>query len=48
MTCAACGTANDPDAAFCKRCGTRLESMSIRRVVAAFAIVALALAVGRF
>jgi len=23
-TCA-CGTANDPDAAFCKRCGTRLE-----------------------
>jgi hypothetical protein len=23
--CAACGTANDPDAAFCKRCGTRLE-----------------------
>jgi hypothetical protein len=24
--CAACGTANDPDAAFCKRCGTRLEA----------------------
>jgi hypothetical protein len=24
--CGACGTANDPDAAFCKRCGTRLES----------------------
>jgi len=23
-TCAACGTANDTDAAFCKRCGTRL------------------------
>jgi len=23
--CVACGTANDPDAAFCKRCGTRLE-----------------------
>jgi ribosomal protein L40E len=23
--CAACGTANDPDASFCKRCGTRLE-----------------------
>jgi hypothetical protein len=22
--CAACGTVNDPDAAFCKRCGTRL------------------------
>ena len=24
--CAACGTANDPDAAFCKRCGKRLEA----------------------
>jgi hypothetical protein len=23
--CASCHTANDPDAAFCKRCGTRLE-----------------------
>jgi hypothetical protein len=24
--CAACGTVNDPDAAFCKRCGTRLRA----------------------
>ncbi len=24
--CTACGTANDPDAAFCKRCGTRLDA----------------------
>jgi hypothetical protein len=24
--CAACRTSNDPDAAFCKRCGTKLES----------------------
>lgn len=24
MVCPACGTANDPDAAFCKRCGGRL------------------------
>ena len=26
--CASCHTANDPDAAFCKRCGTRLEEAS--------------------
>ena len=25
--CAACGTVNDPDAAFCKRCGTRLHEV---------------------
>ena len=25
-TCAACGTANDPDARFCKSCGTRIEA----------------------
>lgn len=24
-SCAACGTANDPDAAFCKKCGAKLE-----------------------
>jgi hypothetical protein len=26
--CAECGTGNDVDAAFCKRCGTRLEAVS--------------------
>jgi hypothetical protein len=26
--CAACGTGNDPDAAFCKRCGTRLDAVT--------------------
>lgn len=26
--CAACGTGNDRDAAFCKRCGTRLEAVT--------------------
>jgi len=25
-TCGACGTVNDSDAAFCKRCGTRIEA----------------------
>jgi hypothetical protein len=25
-TCAACGTANDPDARFCKACGARIEA----------------------
>jgi hypothetical protein len=25
-TCGACGTMNDPDAAFCKRCGTRIAA----------------------
>jgi hypothetical protein len=25
-TCTACATANDPDAVFCKKCGTRLSS----------------------
>jgi hypothetical protein len=25
--CAACGTFNDPDAAFCKRCGTKLQAV---------------------
>jgi hypothetical protein len=25
-TCASCGTANDPDARFCKACGTRIEA----------------------
>jgi len=25
-TCAACGTANDPDARFCKSCGARIEA----------------------
>jgi hypothetical protein len=27
-TCAACATANDADAAFCKRCGIALEATS--------------------
>lgn len=27
--CAECGTGNDVDAAFCKRCGTRLEALSV-------------------
>lgn len=26
-TCASCGTANDHDAAFCKRCGTKLQAV---------------------
>jgi hypothetical protein len=26
--CAACGTGNDPDAAFCKRCGARLDAVT--------------------
>jgi hypothetical protein len=26
-TACACGTLNDPDAAFCKRCGTKLEAV---------------------
>lgn len=28
-TCASCGTANDHDAAFCKRCGTKLEGVPL-------------------
>lgn len=27
--CAACGTSNDADAAFCKRCGTKLEAVHV-------------------
>jgi hypothetical protein len=28
QSCGACGTGNDPDAAFCKRCGARLEAVT--------------------